>query len=177
MHLKSRHRLSVHLKIDTEGDRVGAGVRLAVAVPQGNIDGVQEEGKPLRLIPTISGCWQGRSPELQTEPSTSGPHPRFSSGIPRPSDPASFLLPVPRTDLAGSEWEELEWLVQSPEAMDKIRTFDMEAPFPHGLMSTALRCVRPIASVPCVPWSWRSGFQRGCWCFCRSLMSSPSSHR
>lgn len=28
---------------------------------------------------------------------------------------------------AGAEWEELEWLVSSPEDMDKIRTFDMEA--------------------------------------------------
>eukprot|EP00913_Durusdinium_trenchii_P032990 g30885.t1 len=31
-----------------------------------------------------------------------------------------------KIDTEGSEWEELEWLVQSPEAMDKIRTFDME---------------------------------------------------
>ena len=31
-----------------------------------------------------------------------------------------------KIDTEGSEWEELEWLLQSVEDMDKIRSFDME---------------------------------------------------
>lgn len=124
MHLKSRHRLSVHLKIDTEGalhDKNWRTSDLFLCISSMIFTWFQ---RVLRL------CFLFRFY------STLGAHHSkgvadfhvFSIGICKHSTdgPEGSRITHSRLSVQGAEWEELEWLVSSPSEMDKIRTFDME---------------------------------------------------